>query len=436
MTTLLYSGVGKQRDNPAELPASRSAAFVRSEGYLADDGLVDAVNVALLLGQPLLLTGEPGTGKTELARSLAAELGLGDPLRFDTKSTSTARDLFYSFDAVRRFHAANTNEGSQRTADYLTFNALGRAILHSQEREKVADCLPEGYQHPGACRSVVLIDEIDKAPRDFPNDILAELESLHFRIPELGNQEIVADPNHTPVLIMTSNSEKHLPDAFLRRCIYYDIPFPDQARLEKILWSRFGTAGEDLQGLLGTALDLFFRLRNDSRGLRKKPATAELISWIRVLRSRGGDSENPLQEKPELARETIGALIKTREDQRRAREIVEQWMAHQSDAPKTSETKSDAESGLTTPSLSLKKLTKSKLVFTAHNDGEGDLEFSVSVSVADANWEELEKLNCSVKPQEFSVDLSAHDGKEVKIRFEPSDASGKLVIDKVGISGA
>lgn len=326
----LYQGDGTTSEGPVELPPSRLGEFLRPEGYRADKGLVDAVNVALLLNQPLLLTGEPGTGKTEFARSLAAELGLGEPLRFNTKSTSTAKDLFYSFDSLRRFHAAQTNEGSQRSADYITYNALGLGILYSLDAKPLKPYLPKGFKHPGKRRSVVLVDEIDKAPRDFPNDILAELENPHIRIPELGDANIVADPELMPLLVLTSNSEKHLPDAFLRRCIYYDIPFPDREKLEMILSSRFAEAGERLGGLIGTALTLFLKLRNDVRGLRKKPATAELIGWIRVIQARAPESDNPLQQHPKLALETLGALVKTREDQSRARELVNQWIQEQS----------------------------------------------------------------------------------------------------------
>jgi hypothetical protein len=156
----------------AEVPGSRRAEQTKPEGYLADAGLVDAVNVALLLGQPLLLTGEPGTGKTQLAYSLAWELGLDEPLKFETKSTSTASDLFYTYNALGHFHAAQCGEGSRRALDYLTYNALGIAILRANDESAVRAYLPDDFRHGGRRRSVVLIDEIDKAPRDFPNDLL------------------------------------------------------------------------------------------------------------------------------------------------------------------------------------------------------------------------------------------------------------------------
>jgi len=130
MTNGFYTGTGILRtEGPQDLPPSRREQATHPKGYRADEGLVDAVNVALLLNQPLLLTGEPGTGKTQLAKSVAAELGLDAPLRFDTKSTSTAKDLFYTFDVVGRFHASQAGEGGQRTVDYITYQALGKAIL-------------------------------------------------------------------------------------------------------------------------------------------------------------------------------------------------------------------------------------------------------------------------------------------------------------------
>ena len=228
---------------PVELPPSRQKIQTRPEAYLPDAGLVKAVNVALLLGQPLLLTGEPGTGKTQLAYSLAYQLGLGEPLKFETKSTSTARDLFYLYDALRRFHDAQAaqlgEKGTQKdSVDYLTYNALGKAIILTNPPETMQNYLPIDFSYTETRRSVVLIDEIDKAPRDFPNDILNEVENQYFHIPELGNVKIEATENMSPILVLSSNSEKPLPDAFLRRCIYYNIPFPDETRLTKIIEAR------------------------------------------------------------------------------------------------------------------------------------------------------------------------------------------------------
>jgi MoxR-like ATPase len=308
-----------------DVPGSRRAEQTKPEGYLADSGLVDAVNVALLLGQPLLLTGEPGTGKTQLAYSLAWELGLGEPLKYETKSTSTATDLFYTYNALGHFHAAQSGEGSRRALDYLTYNALGIAIIRANEEAAVRTYLTDDYRHGGKGRSVVLIDEIDKAPRDFPNDLLNEVEGMYFRIPELGNALITADTALHPVLVITSNSEKNLPDAFLRRCIFYHIPFPDQERLKEIVEARLGRCVVQDQDFLADALELFERLRVPGVGLRKKPATAELLSWLVAVRAISPDARNPLAESPEIAQRTVSALVKTVEDQERALGVLAAW---------------------------------------------------------------------------------------------------------------
>ena len=310
----------------ADLPASRRAKHNDPAGYKPDKGLIDAVNVALLLGQPLLLTGEPGTGKTQLAYSLAWELGFETPLIFETKSTSAARDLFYSYDTLGRFHAAQTGEGSQRSLDYITYNALGLAILRSNRDSDVQPYLPDKHTHGGQRRSVVLVDEIDKAPRDFPNDLLNEVESMYFKIPELGNVSIAAQEELRPILIITSNSEKHLPDAFLRRCTYYNLPFPDKERLEEIVVTRIGDFALKDGRLLSDALDLFSKLREPESGLRKRPATAELLGWLLTLRETGANLDQPLSRHPELTLSSLSALVKSAEDQTVAAAIVRDWL--------------------------------------------------------------------------------------------------------------
>jgi MoxR-like ATPase len=190
--------------------------------------------------------------------------------------------------------------------------------------EELKGLIPEDFEHPGGkCRSVVLIDEIDKAPRDFPNDMLNEIEHLYFRVPELGNVKIEADAALKPIVIITSNSEKDLPDAFLRRCIYYNIPFPKRDELQEIITNRLGLHSSDASIFIDSALELFFKLRE--AGLRKKPATAELLGWIVSLKAISEDQENPLNN-PEFALTTLSNLIKTREDQQRAEDIVKQWI--------------------------------------------------------------------------------------------------------------
>lgn len=323
-----YTGNPENRHAGAalDIPGRSRTRQTDPAGYKADQGLIDAVNVALLLGQPLLITGEPGTGKTQFAYSVAWELGFGSPLMFETKSTNTAKDLFYGYDTLGRFHAAQIKEGSQNSLDYINYNALGIAILRSNRKEDVQEWLPVGFEHDGPRRSVVLIDEVDKAPRDFPNDLLNEVEGMYFKIPELGNVRIAATDAMRPVLIITSNSEKHLPDAFLRRCIYYNIPFPGKERLTEIVLNRIDSFNGPEDVLLTDALSFFSKLREPNSGLRKRPATAELIGWLVSLRKHGLTPDQSLRLRPEVAHSTLSTLIKSMDDQSLAESVLEGWL--------------------------------------------------------------------------------------------------------------
>lgn len=327
MKSPFFSGKGKQREEGVrDLPASRRSDLIRPEKYLADPGLVDAANVALILGQPLLLTGEAGTGKTQFAYNLAWELRLGEPFKFETKSNSVARDLFYTYDALKRFQDVQSGLKPESILPYLTYQALGIAILRTRTQKENEGLVDEDF--PGSekpIRSVVLIDEIDKAPRDFPNDILNEIENLYFRVPEMGNRKVEASASLPPIVVITSNSEKDLPDAFLRRCVYYNIPFPDKERLRTIVSNRLGSYVNGTSNFIDSALDLFFALREAQGGLRKNPSTAEMLGWMMALKDMAPESENPLRDG-NLALRTLSNLIKTTADQEKAREIVQRWL--------------------------------------------------------------------------------------------------------------
>lgn len=312
---------------PKVLPSFVASALRRPEEYLPDDGLVDAVNVALTLRQPLIVTGEPGTGKTVLAWSVARELGLDKPLVFEAKSTSQARDLFYFYDTLGRFTAKELRAEAGKAADYVTFNALGAAILLTNSPENVADILPNSFSHPGKRRSLVLIDEVEKAPRDFANDILNELERMYFRIPELGNRLVEADESLSPVVIMTNNSEKSLPDAFLRRCIYYNILFPSRERLEQIIIGRLpdlvGDTGKSK--LSDEAIQFLLFIRQEAIGLEKRPGTAELLNWLHAMISLGASATVGIDKQRQIAERALPALIKISTDHMRVRELLAAW---------------------------------------------------------------------------------------------------------------
>ncbi len=233
--------------------------------YLPDPALKAAVEMALAMEIPLFLTGEPGTGKTELAYWIAENYpGLQpDVLRFNVKTTSVAKDLLYRYDAIRHFRDSQ-KDAAKNILHYVHFEALGQAILAARH----------GRRH------VVLVDEIDKAPRDFPNDLLFEFEKLGFRIDEATKTDL--DEVKKPLLVITSNSEKNLPDAFLRRCAFFHIPFPDdKSKLLDILTAKGLYDKTKKQELVSSAVDFFLNIRKS--GLRRNPATAELIAWVEFL---------------------------------------------------------------------------------------------------------------------------------------------------------
>ena len=255
--------------------------FRGSDRYLTNESLESAVNCALALEKPLLVRGEPGTGKTELACAIAQGLNL--PLiRWHVKSTTRAQEGLYTYDTVQRLYDSRFDDTQVHDIrHYIHLGPIGQAFT-----------APE--------RVVLLIDEVDKADIEFPNDLLNELDRMSFSIPEL-REEVAA--NHRPVVIITSNNEKELPDPFLRRCIFHFIEFPEEELLGRILKVHHPDLDEKLAQ---QALQSFFSLREAP--LRKRPSTSELIDWVAALRAAGITSLS-LEQLP-----LMGTLIKKEQD--------------------------------------------------------------------------------------------------------------------------
>ena len=290
------------------------------KGYLPDPGLTRAVNIALALGRPLLVSGEPGTGKTVLGFNVAWQLGIASFI-YSLKSDSVARDLYYRYDTLARFHDVQIRRGDSDPLRYVSLSSLGMAIVGTLSPNEVPRQLFQDSSGRGPERAVVILDEIDKAPRDVPNDILHDLEHMSFSIPEAGGLRIAGDPELVPFVIFTTNSERSLPDAFLRRCVYYHIPFPSMDHLREIVASRV-EAFVDGGPLLDQALKVFQALRSPTSGIRKRPGTAELLDWLRVIEILCDDPQASLEDIPDWEEDCAATLSKTSEDQLTVRGVL------------------------------------------------------------------------------------------------------------------
>ena len=265
-------------------------AFTGSDRYVASQELMTAVNIAVTLQKPLLIKGEPGTGKTMLAQAVSQALGK-ELIIWNVKSTTKAQDGLYVYDVVQRLYDSQFGSaGVDDIGKYIKLGNLGEAFSADEQ-------------------VVLLIDEIDKADLEFPNDLLWELDRMEFYIPE--TKETVR-AKQRPIVIITSNAEKELPDAFLRRCVFHYIDFPDQEQMESILRVHFGDLEEKL---VKQALASFYWLR-ELRGIEKKPSTSELVDWIRALVAGGVDAESIEKEMP-----FAGVLLKKDKDLQALRKV-------------------------------------------------------------------------------------------------------------------
>ena len=264
------------------------ADFKGSDSYVATEDLTVAVNAAVTLERPLLVKGEPGTGKTELARQVAAALGL-PMIEWHIKSTTRAQQGLYEYDAVSRLR--DSQLGDARVNDVKNYIRQGK--------------LWQAFAHTGKC--VLLIDEIDKADIEFPNDLLQELDRMEFFVYETG-ETIRAETR--PIVIITSNNEKELPDAFLRRCFFHYIRFPDMETMKAIVAVHF----PQIKGqLLSTALTQFYEIR-EQPGLKKKPSTSEVLDWLKLLLAEDLTPEDLRRDVASALPKLHGALLKNEKD--------------------------------------------------------------------------------------------------------------------------
>jgi len=257
--------------------------FRGSQNYVADEELLRAVNIAMVLQKPLLIKGEPGTGKTMLAQAISQALDK-ELVIWNIKSTTKAQDGLYVYDVVQRLYDSQFGgQGVDDIAKYVKLGKLGEAFTADKQ-------------------VILLIDEIDKADLEFPNDLLWELDRMEFYIPETGE---TVKAKHRPVVIITSNAEKELPDAFLRRCVFHYIAFPDKELMADIVRVHYPDLDEKL---LTQVLEAFYKIRQLPQ-IKKKPSTSEIIDWIQALQHGGADVSRIGKEVPYL-----GVLLKKNED--------------------------------------------------------------------------------------------------------------------------
>ncbi|WP_435136913.1 AAA family ATPase [Pseudopelagicola sp. nBUS_19] len=262
--------------------------FKGTHEYVATEDLTVAINAAIALERPLLVKGEPGTGKTELAWQVAGALGFRI-IEWNIKSTTKAQQGLYEYDAVSRLR--DSQLGEERVNDIANYIKRGKLWEAFENEEKV----------------VLLIDEIDKADIEFPNDLLQELDKMEFHVYETG-QTVRA--KNRPIIIITSNNEKELPDAFLRRCFFHYIRFPDMETMRKIVEVHHPGIKDSL---LTTALTQFYEIR-DTAGLKKKPSTSEVIDWLKLLLAEDMDKDDLKRDGTDALPKLHGALLKNEQD--------------------------------------------------------------------------------------------------------------------------
>ncbi|EAW28897.1 MULTISPECIES: AAA family ATPase [Pseudoalteromonas] len=267
--------------------------FNSTDNYIASSSLKQAVNAAIMLEKPLLIKGEPGTGKTMLAEELAKSLNT-ELIQWHIKSTTKAQQGLYEYDAVSRLR--DSQLGDERVHDignYIVKGKLWQAFTYAELNGK---------------RPVLLIDEIDKADIEFPNDLLLELDKMEFHVYETGERIIAKE---RPIVIITSNNEKELPDAFLRRCFFHYIDFPSSEEMQQIVDVHYPNVKQDL---VRQALEVFFNLR-EANGLKKKPSTSELLDWLKLLMAEDIDAKT-LHDKSQKGglMPMFGALLKNEQD--------------------------------------------------------------------------------------------------------------------------